>query len=63
MKRWFVSTVKENQGDCNWDLTNDELYIKSDRKLRVGFVDKGGDVAQDLLHVLPDIRKFHLLII
>lgn len=57
MQRWFVSTVKENQGDLTWDLTNDDLYIKSDKKLRLGLVDKDGDVAQDLLHAVPDYRE------
>lgn len=57
MQRWFVSNVKENQGDLNWDLTNDELYIKSDKKLRVSLVDKDGDIVQDLLHALPDYKE------
>lgn len=57
MYTWFVSSVKENQGDLNWDLTSDGLYIKPDRKSRVGFVDKDGEMGQDLLHIPPDYKE------
>lgn len=57
LQRWFVSSVKENQGDLTWDLTNNALYCKSDNTLRVGFGDQDGSLAQDLLNGPPDYRE------
>ncbi|MFC4739224.1 hypothetical protein ACFO3U_04395 [Flavobacterium ponti] len=39
-KYWFSSTVKTNQGDLTWDLTNENLYFDPTKTLQIGFDDQ-----------------------
>ncbi|MBG6063162.1 hypothetical protein IWX83_002972 [Flavobacterium sp. CG_9.1] len=57
IRKWFVSSVKENQGDLTWNLTTNELYIKPNGILRFGLVDQDAPpLGQDLLNGPPDFR-------
>lgn len=57
IRRWFISSVKENQGDLTWNLTRNELYINPNGILRFGLVDQDTHpLGQDLLNGPPDFR-------
>jgi hypothetical protein len=57
IRKWYVSSVKENQGNLTWDLGASELYIKKDGILRFGLVDEDTPpLGQDLLKGPPDFR-------
>lgn len=57
---WYQSVVKQNQGDLTWDLTNENLYIKPEKTIRMGLADSDGDIGQDLMMGPPDYRDFNL---
>jgi hypothetical protein len=57
IRRWFVSSVKENQGDLTWTVTTNELYIKPNGILRFSLTDQDTpSLGQDLLNGPPDFR-------
>lgn len=46
---WHESTVKENQGDLIWDISNQDLFLNPEIPLRIGLADEDGSVDADLL--------------
>lgn len=57
VRKWFVSSVKENQGDQAWTLSTNELYIKPNGILRFSLIDQDTPpLGQDLLNGPPDFR-------
>ncbi|WP_395057907.1 hypothetical protein [Flavobacterium sp.] len=56
-RRWYLSTVKQNQGDLTWDLTNANLYINPNREITFSLGDEDTPpVGQNLIPNLPDYR-------
>jgi hypothetical protein len=54
---WYTSSVKQNQGDLTWNLSNANLYISPNRGLRFGLVDSDSPpLGEDLLNGPPDYR-------
>ncbi len=57
---WFISSTKENQGDLNWDISSESLYIDPNFILRFGLSDDDGDFGQDLMLGPPSEREIDL---
>ncbi len=57
---WFLSEVKENQGDLTWDLSDEELYINPQRSLLLGMADDDGNFSEDLMLGPPFERELTL---
>lgn len=54
---WFLSEVKENQGDLTWDLSAEDLFINPQRSLLLGLADDDGTFVADLLMGPPSERE------
>lgn len=54
---WFLSEVKENQGDLTWELSAEDLYINPQRSLLLGLADDDGTFVADLLMGPPSERE------
>lgn len=48
-KYWFSSSVKTNQGDLTWNLTNENLYFDPTKTIQIGFADQDELTADQLL--------------
>lgn len=46
---WFKSSVKQNQGDLNWNLVSENLYVNPNTVLKFSLADDDGVYAQDLM--------------
>ena len=58
---WYKSTVKENQGDLNWNLSQENLYVNPNALIHFGLADDdGGGVGQDLLLGPPFEKDINL---
>ena len=59
-KNWYKSTVKTNQGDLLWDLSDKNIYCKPSTVLRFGLTDEDDPpLGQDLLNGFPDYREIN----
>jgi len=54
---WYTSTIDENQGDLQWNLTPDELYIDPGLQLRIAFADADGEGLVDDLMLGPPFDR------
>lgn len=58
---WYKSSVKENQGDLKWNLSQENLYINPNALIHFGLADDdGGGVGQDLLLGPPFEKEINL---
>lgn len=58
---WYKSAVKENQGDLNWNLSQENLYVNPNALIHFGLADdNGGGVGQDLLLGPPFEKDINL---
>ncbi len=58
--QWYLSGVKENQGDLTWDLTSENLYITPTSSFSFGLADDdGGGLVDDLMLGPPEVRTFN----
>lgn len=58
---WYKSAVKENQGDLNWNLLQENLYVNPNAIIHFGLADDdGGGVGQDLLLGPPFEKDINL---
>ncbi|WGH75912.1 hypothetical protein P8625_01735 [Tenacibaculum tangerinum] len=58
---WFESSVKENQGDLTWNLSQKELYVNPNATVEFALADDdGGGIGQDLLLGPPYGREIDL---
>lgn len=55
-KLWYVSPVKENQGDLTWDFSAAELYINPGETLNIEFGDKDASSTQLLTPLYPSTK-------
>ncbi|MFZ2283930.1 MAG: hypothetical protein WAV86_08650 [Lutibacter sp.] len=46
---WFKSPIKQNQGDLNWNLVNENLYVNPNTVLKFSLADDDGAFSQDLM--------------
>lgn len=60
-KTWFISDVLQNQGNLNWNLANQGLYINPNLKFTFGLGDDDGNgIGQDLLLGPPFALELNL---
>jgi hypothetical protein len=57
---WYISPIKQNQGDLTWDLSGAELYINPELDIFYAMVDDDGNSVQDLMQGPPFEREFKL---
>jgi hypothetical protein len=58
---WYKSAVKENQGDLNWNLSQENLYVNPNALIHFGLADDyGGGIGQDLLLGPPFEKDINL---
>ena len=58
---WYKSTVKENQGDLSWYLSQENLYVNPNALIHFGLADDDdGGVGQDLLLGPPFEKDINL---
>lgn len=58
-KTWFISDVLLNQGNLNWNLTDQGLYINPNFKFTFGLGDDDGNgIGQDILLGPPSDLEF-----
>lgn len=61
-QNWFLSPVKENQGNLTWDVSADNLYLNPDFSLQYSMGDDdGGGIAQDIMLGPPFEREITFL--
>ncbi len=54
IQTWFISNVKENQGDLTWDVSDESLYLNPEFTLQFSLSDDdGGGIGQDLMFGPP----------
>lgn len=59
---WYRSAVKMNQGNLTWNFDAENLYIKLEKNIRIGFGDQDEPpLGQDLMLGPPDYRDFNLM--
>jgi hypothetical protein len=59
-RKWYTSSVKQNQGDLTWSFPTENLYIQPERTIRMGLVDEDNPpLGQDLMMGPPDYRDFN----
>lgn len=57
---WFKSSIKQNQGDLNWDLLGEDLYVNPSTVLKFSLADEDGTFAQDLMLGPPYEKDINL---
>ncbi|MDP3944814.1 MAG: hypothetical protein Q8Q51_02865 [Lutibacter sp.] len=57
---WFKSPIKQNQGDLNWNLVNENLYVNPNTVLKFSLADDDGAFSQDLMLGPPFERDIDL---
>jgi hypothetical protein len=57
---WYRSQIKVNQGDLDWDLNDEEVYISPESRLTFALVDDDGEFVQDLIINPPFERPIPL---
>lgn len=57
---WFKSPIKQNQGDLNWNLVNENLYVNPNTVLKFSLADVDGAFSQDLMLGPPFERDIDL---
>lgn len=57
---WFKSLIKQNQGDLNWNLVNENLYVNPNTVLKFSLADDDGAFSQDLMLGPPFERDIDL---
>ena len=51
---WFISNVKENQGDLTWSVSSKNLYLNPNRILKLSLVDDdGNNIGESLIYDTP----------
>lgn len=63
---WFKSSIKQNQGDLNWNLVSENLYVNPNTVLKFSLADDDGAFSQDLMLEPPferdiDLNNFNTL--
>lgn len=57
---WFKSSIKQNQGDLNWNLVSENLYVNPNTVLKFSLADDDGAFSQDLMLGPPFERDIDL---
>jgi biopolymer transport protein ExbD len=57
---WFKSSIKQNQGDLNWNLVSENLYVNPNTILKFSLADDDGAFSQDLMLGPPFERDIDL---
>ncbi len=59
-RKWYTSSVKQNQGDLTWNFATENLYIQPEKTIRMGLADEDNPpLGQDLMVGPPDYRDFN----
>lgn len=60
-RKWYTSSVKQNQGDLTWIFAVENLYIQPEKIIRMGVVDEDTPpLGQNLLNSIQDYKDFSL---
>lgn len=60
-RTWYTSSVKENQGDLTWNVTNNGLYVNPLKTIRMGVADQDTPpLGENLLGSVQDYKDFSL---
>lgn len=60
-RTWYTSSIKENQGDLTWNVSNDGLYINPLKIIRLGVADQDTPpLGENLLGSVQDYKDFSL---